>query len=147
MSWVLSSYGKKNKREKKKEKKELKHSRPVSSKDKNLQLRKEANKSGGQIEIIRTRKNSSNIINNSVPKETGVLEIVKNKEISINYVMDGIWGNQNKVNVDNAFAYKIVLNVVNDIEDQEPKFISDCQQRNDWPKMERCYWSRIRLAC
>jgi len=105
----------------------LKHSRPVSSKDKNLQLRKEAKKSGGQIEIIRTRKNSSNIINNSVPKETGVLEIVKNKEISINYVMDGIWGNQNKVNVDNAFAYKIVLNVVNDIEDQEPKFISDCR--------------------
>jgi len=43
-------------------------------------------------------------------------------------------GTKNKVNIDNIFAYNIVLNVINDIEDQEPKIINDCRHKNDWPK-------------
>ena len=56
-----------------------------------------------------------------------VPEIVENDEISINYVMNKIIWNQNEVNVDNALAYNITINVMSDNEDQ------DCQQRNDWP--------------
>ena len=37
-----------------------------------------------------------------------------------------IW-NQNEVNVDDALAYNITMNVMSDNEDQ------DCRQRNDWP--------------
>ena len=55
---------------------------------------------------MRIRKDFSHIINNSVSKELEVREIVENKEISINYVMDEIQWNQNKVNV-NVFAYNI----------------------------------------
>ena len=60
-----------------------------------------------------------------VPKEPHVLEIVENYEISINYVMNKIIWNQNEVNVDNALAYNIMMNVMSDNEDQ------DCRQRND----------------
>ena len=41
--------------------------------------------------------------------------------------MNKITWNQNKVNVDDALAYNIMMNVMSDNEDQ------DCRQRNDWP--------------
>jgi len=59
-----------------------------------------------------------------VIKEPQVPEIVKNNDISINYVMNKIIWNQNEVNVDDALAYNITMNVMSNIEDQ------DCQQRN-----------------
>ena len=93
-------------------------------KNKNSQLRKWAKKLDGQIEIIRTWKDSFDIINNSVPEEPQVPKIVENKEISINHVMDEIRWNQSKVKVDDVVAYSIVL-VLNDIEDQESKLIND----------------------
>ena len=62
-----------------------------------------------------------------VIKEPQVPEIVKNNDISINYVMNKIIWNQNEVNVDDALAYNITMNVMSNIEDQ------DCQQRNGWP--------------
>jgi len=37
-----------------------------------------------------------------------------------------------KVNVDNIFAHNVTLSVINDNEDQEPKCVYDCRQRNDW---------------
>ena len=39
--------------------------------------------------------------------------------VSINisyYTVNGIWWNQNKVNIDNVFAYNVELNVINDID-------------------------------
>ena len=44
---------------------------------------------------------------------TQVPEIIENKEISC-YVMNEIWWNRNKINIDNVFAYNIALNVIND---------------------------------
>lgn len=71
-------------------------------------------------------KDSSNIINDLVLKEPQVLKIIKNKEISNKLCQEWNTWNQNEVNIDDVFAYNIVLNIINDIEDQEPNFISDC---------------------
>jgi len=65
------------------------------------------------------------IINDLVPEESQVPEIVENDEISINYVINKIIWNQNKVNVDKTFAYNITMNVMSDNEDQEPITIED----------------------
>jgi len=77
-------------------------------------------------------KNSFDIVIYFSFQRTQVSEISENKDIP-NYVMNRIWWNWNKLNIDNIFAYNIALNIINDIEDQE-KFISVCWQRNGWPK-------------
>jgi len=70
------------------------------------------------IEKVEIPKNSFDIINYSVPKEPQVPEIVENDETSINYVINHIIWNQNKVNIDETFTYNITMNVINDNEDQ-----------------------------
>ena len=62
-----------------------------------------------------------------VPEETKVPDRFENNEISINYIMNGIRWDQNKVNVDDIFAYKIAFDVMNDDEDHEPISIVECQ--------------------
>ena len=113
----------------------LKRGRPVGSKDKNPRARKGAKTKDGPKENIETLKESSDIIDISVPEETDqVPEIHENKEISINYVTNGIQWNRLEINVDDIFAYNIALNVINDNEDQEPKSIKECRQSENWPK-------------
>jgi len=70
------------------------------------------------IEKVEIPKDSFDVINYSIPKEPRVLEIVENDEISINYVMNHIIWNQNKVNIHKIFTYNITMNVMNDNEDQ-----------------------------
>ncbi|KAK4380786.1 hypothetical protein Sango_3031000 [Sesamum angolense] len=77
---------------------------------------------------------SPGINNVSIPEETQVPEIHDNEEISINYVLNGICWNRNKVIVDDIFAYNVALNVIHDNEDHEPKSIQECRQRNNWPQ-------------
>ena len=67
--------------------------------------------------------------NIAVPEETKVPDTFEYNEISINCELR--W-EQNKVNVDDIFAYKIAFDVMNDDEDHEPTSIVECQQRNDW---------------
>ena len=67
-------------------------------------------------------------------EEPRVPGIIENDEISINYIMNHIIWNQNKVNIDETFTYNIAMDAMNDNEDQEPMFTEDCQRRNDWPK-------------
>jgi len=69
-------------------------------------------------EKVEIPKDSFDIINDSVPEEPRVPEIVQNDEISINYVMNHIIWNQNKVNIDETFTYNIVMNAMNDNDDQ-----------------------------
>jgi len=68
-------------------------------------------------EKVEIPKYSFDIINDSVPKEPQVLEILQNDEISINYVMNHIIWNQKEVNIDENFTYNIAMNVMNDNED------------------------------
>lgn len=112
----------------------MKRGRPIGSKDKNPRKRKRNKKEDGRIEDIEVPEESSDIIDISISKETQVPEIIENTEISINYVMDGIQWNRHEIEVDDIFAFKIALESINDDEDQEPKSVKECAQRNDWPK-------------
>jgi len=67
---------------------------------------------------VKISKDSFDIINDLVLEEPQVAEIVQNDEISINYVMNHIMRNQNKVNIDETFTYNIAMNFMNDNEDQ-----------------------------
>jgi len=71
------------------------------------------------LRIWKPKKHIYDIINILVPKEAQVPEIVKNEKISINYVMNGIRWNQSEVNTSNVFKHKIILNVINDVEDKK----------------------------
>ena len=81
-------------------------------------MRKGAKMQDDLIEKVEIPKDSFDIINDSVPEEPQVPEIVENDEISINYVMNHIIWNQNKVNIDETFTYNIAMNAMNDNEDQ-----------------------------
>jgi len=96
----------------------LKRDRPIGSKYKNYWMRKGAKMQNDLIENVEILKDSFDIINGSVPEEPQVPEIVENDEISINYVMNHIIWNQNKVNIDKTFTYNITMNAMNDNEDQ-----------------------------
>ena len=114
----------------------MKRGKPIASKDKNPRKRREAKNKYGQIEDTVTLKECTKIPNSKQyfsPVKTQILEIYKNEVISTNYAKNGIKLNQNEVNIDNIFAYNIVLNVINN-EDHEPKFVEECKQRNCWPE-------------
>jgi len=70
------------------------------------------------IKKVEIPKDSFDIINDSVPEESQVPEIVENDEISISYVTNHILWNQNEVNIDETFTYNIAMNAMNDNEDQ-----------------------------
>lgn len=82
-------------------------------------MRKWSKRKYDLIQEVEILKDSFDIINDLVPREP---QIVKNDEISINYVRNKIIQKRNKVKIDEAFAYNIVINVMITIE--------DCQQRN-----------------
>ena len=42
--------------------------------------------------------------------------------------------NRSETIVDNVFAYNVALDIMNEIEDFEPKSVEECRHRNDWPK-------------
>ena len=96
----------------------LKRGRPIGSKDKNSLMRKGAKMQDDLIEKVEIPKDSFDIINDSVPEEPQVPEIVENDEILISYVMNHIIWNQNEVNIDENFTYNIAMNAMNDNEDQ-----------------------------
>jgi len=70
------------------------------------------------IKKVEIPKDSFDIINDSVPEEPQVPEIVENDEISINYIKNNIIWNQNEVNIDETFTYNIAMNAMSDNEDQ-----------------------------
>ena len=105
----------------------VKRGRPVGSKDKNPRKRKG---SKDQVEELMALEESTVVI----PEEIQVPETCDNQEISINYVTTGQRWNRNKIDVDDIFAYNVALNIINDNEDLEPKFVEECRQRDDWPK-------------
>ena len=40
--------------------------------------------------------------------------------------------NQTNIVVDNIFAYNVVLHIISENKDYEPKSIEECRQRKDW---------------
>jgi len=99
-----------------------------------LDEKKGKKRQDGLIEGVKVPKDYFDIINDLVTEEPQVPEIVENYEISINYVMNHVIWNRNKVNIDKVSAYNVAMDVISDKEDQELMTIKDCRQRNDWPK-------------
>ncbi|KAI5429946.1 hypothetical protein KIW84_034506 [Lathyrus oleraceus] len=113
----------------------LKRGKPISSKDKNPRTRNRAKNKDGLIEDIENLKESSDIINISSLKEIDqVPETHENKEISINFVQNGIQWNQHEIDIDDIFAHNITINEINDKEDHEPMSIKNYRQSEDWAK-------------
>ncbi|KAL1208246.1 Retrovirus-related Pol polyprotein from transposon TNT 1-94 [Cardamine amara subsp. amara] len=61
-------------------------------------------------------------------------EVLDNNEISINYVMSGKQWNRKNVDIDDIFAYKVALELMDINEDPKPTSILECTQRSDWIK-------------
>nr|GFB04189.1 putative retroelement Pol polyprotein [Tanacetum cinerariifolium] len=96
----------------------LKRGRPISSKDKNPRKKKGACNQDGQVEVKETLEGSSiRTLDIMVQKEPRVPE---NEKFSINYVMPRKIWNQNEIDVDDAFANNVVLEVMENDEDHEP---------------------------
>ena len=55
---------------------------------------------------------------------------LQNNEIFINYYND-LW-DWNEIVIDDIFAFSVANEVIND--DYEPRSITECRQRYDWPK-------------
>jgi len=111
----------------------LKRGRPIGSKDKNPRKKKGANNVDGQVEVLLTPEKESleETLDMMVPEEPQVPE---NEEISINYIMSRKVWNRNEIDVDESFSYNVALEIIENNEDQEPKSVDECKQRNDWPK-------------
>ena len=99
-----------------------KHGIPTSSKDKNPPKRKGGNNQNG---IIEKENEEIDITDHKTPKEVQVHENSKNEEISISYVSTKKRWNQNEIIIDNIFSYNILLDIVNENEDLNPKFVKE----------------------
>ena len=88
----------------------LKHSRPISSKDKNPRKRKGANDQNSH-NVEASKKESQDIIIDETSKEVQVPENDENEEISISYVTTRKRWNRKDTVVDNIFAYNIAVEI------------------------------------
>ena len=66
------------------------------------------------------------LTNPDTPEDIREPETQVNKELSLSSSGDGINLNRSKIMVDNVFAYNVALNIMKDIDDQEPQSIEEC---------------------
>ena len=97
-----------------------------------LEKKKEANIQDGQNGEIKAPEETLDIID-KISEEIQVLETYENEEISINYHTRKRW-NRNEIDVNDIFAYNVVLNIMKENEDLEPTSVEECKHRNDWSK-------------
>ena len=111
----------------------IKHGRPLGSKYKNPQKRKGAKNKDGQIkEIIIQEKCHEG--NEDMTQEKTKVPNSSEDEISLNYVMSEKFWNRDKVIIDDAFAYNLVIEVMDKNEDKKPHSIEECKEKKDWPQ-------------
>ncbi|KAL1199181.1 Retrovirus-related Pol polyprotein from transposon TNT 1-94 [Cardamine amara subsp. amara] len=109
----------------------LKRGRPIGSKDKNPRKLKK----GALDEPVVPDMNEPKEPNNDArDAELHGPEVLDNNEISTNYVMSGKQWNRKDVDINEIFAYKVALEIMDTCEDLEPTSIYECTQRNDWIK-------------
>ena len=117
---------------------------PIGSKDKTPRKTRKIDKEVGtsndiiskEIKLI-TEETSSN--DDQTP------EIVDNEEISINYIISGKRWNRKEIAIDDIFAYAAALDIIEEIEDHEPRSIYACKRRNDWPKWKVAIEAELKL--
>ena len=110
-----------------------KRGRPLGSKDRNPRKRKTTN---DQNDIVKGTPEESQDQDNE--PETQVSE-----ELLISSTGDGLNLNRSEIKVDNAFAYNVALEIMQDSEDLEPRSVEDCRHRSDWPKWQEAIQSEL----
>ncbi|KAL1223093.1 Retrovirus-related Pol polyprotein from transposon TNT 1-94 [Cardamine amara subsp. amara] len=112
----------------------LKRGRPLGSKDKNTRKSKKCAMKESEVNetLDMTEPKVPNI--GARDAELQGPEVLDNNEISINYVMSGIQWNRKNVDIDDIFAYKVALELMDITEDLEPTSILECTQRSGWIK-------------
>ena len=100
----------------------LKRGRPVGSRD--VAPRKKRGRNQDSMFLP-----SEQFTNETTPEEVKIMD-PGNNEISINYYND-LW-NRNEIVIDDIFAFSVANEIIND--DYEPRSITECRQRHDWPK-------------
>ena len=81
-------------------------------------------------------------IEREAPEEAQVPE---NCEISVSYVQTGEKWDRNNIVINNIFAFQVAFDIIRNDEDLKQRNVEECRHRNDWPKMERNYTSRVKL--
>ena len=60
------------------------------------------------------------------------IQLPENNEISINYVHKGEILIQNKIVINDIFAFKVAFGITRRNDKIKPQTIKECQHRNDW---------------
>ncbi|XP_049390283.1 uncharacterized protein LOC125854750 [Solanum stenotomum] len=121
----------------------LKRGRPIGSKDKNPRKRKRTNDHEYYTMEEIAQEELPNITNDKTTKKVQITENNENEEILISYVSTRKRWNRNNIVVDNNFAYNVVVEIMQQGEDVEPKSVNKCKQRNDWPKWKDAIQAKL----
>ena len=114
-----------------------KRGRPIGSQDIVPRKKRERNK---KPSLLQSEQSAS--------REETTLEVVEthekindpgNTKISINYCND-LW-NRNDIIIDDMFAFSVTYEIMHD--DYEPRSITECRQRQDWPKWEEAIKTKL----
>ena len=70
-------------------------------------------------------------------------QVLENFEISINYVHNREKWDQNKVIINNIFAFQMALDIIRNDENLEPQNVEECRNRNDWPKWKEAMQAEL----
>ena len=68
-------------------------------------------------------------------------QVLKNYEISINYVHNREKWDRNKLVINNISALQVALDIIRNDKDPEPQNVEECRNINDWPK-----WKEVMQA-
>ena len=118
----------------------LKHGRPLGSKDRNPRKRK----TNGQDDTTKDpHMEAQDLINVDIPEGINEPETQENEELSINSSDVETNLNRSEIVVDYVFAYNVATKIMQDSEDLEPRSVTECQQRNDWPKWQEAIQSEL----
>ncbi len=74
--------------------------------------------------------------NVDIPEGISKPETQENEELSINSSDVETNLNQSEIVVDYVFAYNVATKIMQKSEDLEPRSVTECRQRNDWPKWQ-----------
>ena len=115
----------------------LKHGRPIGSKDTILRKRKSViSMTPGEHITVKPQVDEQVAHAEAPVKKLSLNDVPvhKNEEISINYIHEiRIW-DRNTTHINNAFSFKVAINIIRNDEDQEPQNVIECRHRNDWLK-------------
>lgn len=112
----------------------------MDSKDKNPRKRSVRN---NKDDTVKEPEKDQDLRNPDFSEEISELETQVNEKLPISYFSDEINLDRSKVTVDNVFAYNVVLNLIQDSEDHEPKFVEECRRRDDWSKWKEAIQSEL----